>query len=96
MKNHQLLRCIFPDVLADYFDVVDIQESVSQIDFWLDERNFMEKSDHKLGTEAVMVLPASVLFRTSPFVAKQFTSMFAAASGVTVPTERYLLIHMMI
>ena len=50
MKNHQLLRCIFPDVLADYFDVVDIQESVSQIDFWLDERNFMEKSDHKLGT----------------------------------------------
>ena len=38
MKNHQLLRCIFPDVLADYFDVVDIQESVSQFDFWLDER----------------------------------------------------------
>ena len=50
MKTHQLLRCIFPDVLADYFDVVDIQESVSQFDFWLDERNFMEKSDHKLGT----------------------------------------------
>ena len=50
MKNHQLLRCIFPDVLADYFDVVDIQESVTQFDFWLDERNFMEKSDHKLGT----------------------------------------------
>ena len=50
MKSHQLLRCIFPDVLADYFDVVDIQESVSQFDFWLDERNFMEKSDHKLGT----------------------------------------------
>ena len=50
MKSHQLLRCIFPDVLADYFDVVDIQESVTQFDFWLDERNFMEKSDHKLGT----------------------------------------------
>ena len=50
MNTHQLLRCIFPDVLADYFDVVDIQESVTQFDFWLDERNFMEKSDHKLGT----------------------------------------------
>ena len=50
MKSHQLLRWIFPDVLADYFDVVDIQESVSQFDFLLDERNFMEKSDHKLGT----------------------------------------------
>ena len=44
MKSLQLLRCIFPDVLADYFDVVDIQESVTQFDFWLDERNFMEKS----------------------------------------------------
>ena len=43
MKSLQLLRCIFPDVLADYFDVVDIHESVSQFDFWLDERNFMEK-----------------------------------------------------
>ena len=50
IKSHKLLRCIFPDVLADYFDVVDIQESASQFDFWLDERNFMEKSDHKLGT----------------------------------------------
>ena len=50
MKSDQLLRCIFPDVLADYFDVVDIQESACQFDFWLDERNFMEKSDHKLGT----------------------------------------------
>ena len=30
--------------------MVDIHESVSQFDFWLDERNFMEKSDHKLGT----------------------------------------------
>ena len=49
MKSHQLVRFIFPDVLADYFDVVDIHESVSQFDFWLDERNFMEKSDHKLG-----------------------------------------------
>ena len=44
MKSLQLLRCIFPDVLADYFDVVDIHESVTQFDFWLDERNFMEKS----------------------------------------------------
>ena len=42
MQSHQLLCCSFPDVLADYFDVVDIQESVSQFDFWLDERNFME------------------------------------------------------
>ena len=27
MKTEQLLRCIFPEILADYFDVIDIQES---------------------------------------------------------------------
>ena len=50
MKTQQLLRCIFPEILADYFEVIDIQESISQIDFWLDERNFMEKEDRKVGT----------------------------------------------
>ena len=50
MKTEQLLRCIFPEILADYFDVIDIQENISQIDFWLDERNFMEKADRKAGT----------------------------------------------
>ena len=72
MKNHQLLRCIFPDVLADYFDVVDIHESVSQFDFWLDERNFMEKSDHKLGTVSSYGLPGERCYSgLSPFVAKR-------------------------
>ena len=49
MKTEQLLRCIFPEILADYFDVIDIQENISQIDFWLDERNFMEEADRKAG-----------------------------------------------
>ena len=50
MKTEQLLRCIFLEILADYFDVIDIQESNSQIDFWLDERYFMEEEDRKTGT----------------------------------------------
>lgn len=28
MKTEQLLRCIFPEILADYFDVIDIQENI--------------------------------------------------------------------
>ena len=28
MKTEQLLRCIFPEILEDYFDVIDIQESI--------------------------------------------------------------------
>jgi len=50
MKTERLLHCIFPEILANYFHVVDIQDGASQIDFWLDERNFMEKSDYKSGT----------------------------------------------
>ena len=46
----QLLRVIFPEVLADYFDIVDFQESASTLDFWMDERSFMEKADYKKGT----------------------------------------------
>ena len=83
--------------LPTTFDVVDIQESVTQFDFWLDERNFMEKSDHKLGTVSSYGFTSERVYSgLPPFVAKQFTSMFGVASGVTVPAERYLLIHMMI
>ena len=28
LKTQQLLRCIFPEILADYFDVIDIQENM--------------------------------------------------------------------
>ena len=50
MNTLRLLRCIFPEILANYFDLVDIQESVSQFEFWLDERDFMENSDRRSGT----------------------------------------------
>ena len=96
MKSHQLLRCIFPDVLADYFDVVDIQESVSQFDFWLDERNFMEKSDHKLGTVSSYGFTSERVIQDFPLRGKAVYLHVAVASGVTVPTEIYLLIQMMI
>ena len=28
MKTEQLLRCIFPEILADYFDVIDIPQLI--------------------------------------------------------------------
>ena len=82
MKSHQLLRCIFPDVLADYFDVVDIQESVSQFDFWLDERNFMEKSDHKLGTVSSYGFTSERVIQDFPLRGKAVYLMFAVANDL--------------
>lgn len=66
MKTEQLLRCIFPEILADYFDVIDIQESISQIDFWLDERNFMEEADRKAGTVSSYGFTTERLSKTFP------------------------------
>ena len=77
MKTQQLLRCIFPEILADYFDVIDIQESISQIDFWLDERNFMEKEDRKVGT-------VSSYGFTSERVVQDFQGFGKGASGLQV------------
>ncbi len=41
MNGEQLLRCVFPEILADYFDETAIREIISRIDFRLDERNFI-------------------------------------------------------
>ncbi|WP_274289737.1 hypothetical protein [Prevotella corporis] len=93
MKTEQLLRCIFPEILADYFDVIDIQESISQIDFWLDERNFMEEADRKSGTvSSYGFTDERVVHDFSRFVVSPFTFMSAVENGVTVPRVRYSVI----
>ena len=57
----------------------------------------MEKSDYKLGTVSSYGFTNERVIQDFPLRGKELsTSMFAVASGVTVPTERYLLIHMMI
>lgn len=95
MKTEQLLRCIFPEILADYFDVIDIQESISQIDFWLDERNFMEEADRKSGTVSSYGFTAERVVQDFPFVVSPFTFMSAVENGVTVPRVRYSVIRTM-
>ena len=50
MKTWQQLRCIFPTVLTDYFDIVNFEDHLTELHFWMDEREFMEKEDYKKGT----------------------------------------------
>ena len=50
MKTWQLLRFIFPTVLTEYYDIVNFEEQPTQLHFWMDEREFMEKKDYKKGT----------------------------------------------
>ena len=46
MKSWEVMRVIFPDVLADYFEIVDVTESDTSIDIFMDEREFMEREDY--------------------------------------------------
>lgn len=50
LKSWEIMRAIFPDVLADYFEIVDIQESDMSIDIFMDEIEFLERADYKKGT----------------------------------------------
>lgn len=50
MQSLKLLRLVFPEVLMEYFDVVGYQEHSDRLDFWLDEKEFLELDDYKKGT----------------------------------------------
>ena len=45
MKADDLLRAILPDVLIDYFDVVNFEKSDTRFDIWLDEKKVQLRED---------------------------------------------------
>ena len=50
MKQRQVLKTIFPEVITENFEFVDYQESADRLDYWLDERGYMSREDYKKGT----------------------------------------------
>ena len=49
MKSDQLLRAIFPDVLIDNFEVVNLERTDSRFDIWLEEKKVLLKEDRRTG-----------------------------------------------
>lgn len=47
---HKLLHVIFPEVLMDYFDISGWHDGFDKIEIWLEEKDYMERSDYKSGT----------------------------------------------
>ena len=47
---HKLLRVIFPEVLMEYFEISGWHDDSVKIEVWLDEKNYLERSDYKSGT----------------------------------------------
>ena len=50
MKQWQILKTIFPEVITDNFEFTDYQESDDRLDYWLEERGYMSREDYKKGT----------------------------------------------
>ena len=50
MKQWEVLKTVFPDVITDYFEFIDYKESDSTLEYWLDEREYLSKEDYKKGT----------------------------------------------
>lgn len=50
MKQWQVLRTIFPKVITENFDFVDSYESDARLDYWLEEREYMNREDYRKWT----------------------------------------------
>lgn len=91
MKQWQVLKTIFPEVIAENFEFVNYVESSDRLDYWLDERGYMSKEDYKKGTaRGSMVLPKSVPSRTFLSEAKRSIYMSGDVNGVIQKTEASL------
>ena len=84
LKSWEVMRVIFPEVLADYFEIVDVTESDTCIDIFMDEREFMEREDYKLGTVRSYGFTEEKVIQDFPIRGKS-----AAVSGATLPLARY-------
>lgn len=50
MKQAEVLKTIFPEVITDNFDFIKYEEQADRLDYWLDERDYMSREDYKSGT----------------------------------------------
>ena len=50
MKQWQVLRTVFPEVITDNFEFTDYIEKADRLEYWLDEREYMSREDYKKGT----------------------------------------------
>lgn len=49
MKQWEVLKTVFPDVITDKFEFVDYKETATTLEYWLDEREDMSREDYKTG-----------------------------------------------
>ncbi len=50
MKQWQVLKTIFPELITENFEFVNYEESTDRLDCWLNEWGYMSREDYKRGT----------------------------------------------
>lgn len=50
MKQAEVLKTIFPEVITDNFEFIKYEEHDDRLDYWLDELGYMSREDYKSGT----------------------------------------------
>ena len=81
MKQWQVLRTVFPEVITDNFEFTDYVEQADRLEYWLDEREYMSCEDYKKGLFVLMVLLTIRPYRIFRFVVAVFIFMCVAANG---------------
>ena len=49
MKQWEVLKTVFPELITDNFEFIDYKESDTILEYWLDEREYMSREDYKRG-----------------------------------------------
>lgn len=49
MKQLEVLKTVFPELITDNFEFIDYKESDTLLEYWLDEREYMSREDYKRG-----------------------------------------------
>lgn len=81
MKQWQVLRTVFPEVITDNFEFTDYIEQADRLEYWLDEREYMSREDYKRVQSVRMVLLIIRPYRIFRSVAAVFIFMSAAVNG---------------
>ncbi len=73
-------RLLLPEGTLDYFDLVDVKESVNEVVIYLEEKNIVPEkyTDQDIESKGFMLL---LLFRIFLFVARRSSLIFVVVAG---------------
>lgn len=74
-------RLLLPEGTLDYFDLVDVKESVNEVVFYLEEKNIVPEKYTDQDTESKGFYETLLLFRIFLSVARRSSLIFVVVAG---------------